>query len=101
MAIPKGDTSPSNGTPRVTRPRTEDAERRLAGREGIERSEHQALREALGHDDLPREAPTSNLCRVFNYRREDPIRLHGKDPLGQVRGADKSGEYVHEDEDDN
>lgn len=92
-----GDKTPSNGTPRVTRPRTEDVERRLAGKEGTERAEHHVLRECLGHDDLPQETRSSNLGRIQNYRTEDPIRRHGTDPLGQLEGADKSGEYVRDD----
>lgn len=96
-----GDKNATNGIPRVARPRTEDVERRLAGREGVERIEHHELRECLGHDDLPRDNARSNLSRIYNFQTGNPIREHGRDPFGQYRGATKEGEYVTSDEDDN
>lgn len=83
------------------RPRTEDVERRLAGKEAGERQDHYELRECLGHDDLPRETKYSNLAHIKDFEVADPIRLHGKDPLGKHGGARRQDVYVHGDADDN
>ena len=93
-----GNKFPGYGVSRVqNRPRTEDVERRLDGKEGVERMEHHELRECLGHDDLPRETPFSNLGQILKVNVSDPIRLHGNDPLGVHGGATKDGEYVKDD----
>jgi len=76
------DANPGNGASTASpRPRTEDNERRLRQRElEHERPEHYALRECLGHDDLPRDTPeVSNLALVQPYKtgpENDPIRAH-------------------------
>jgi len=80
MPIDKNPQNPAG----VTRPRSEDAERRLKARETEhERPEHYILRECLGHDDLERDTPdVSNLAYIQPYvTGHDPIRDHRREEV--------------------
>jgi hypothetical protein len=92
------DKNPQNtAATSAPRPTTEDYEGIMKGRDHKhERPEHYALRMALGHDDLPRESPYSNLARIKPYTvGHDPIRDHRKEPVRQPHET-----LVETDEDD-
>lgn len=92
--MPTIDRNPQSSAPIASpRPTSEDADRRLEERERVtEHPFHDALREALGEDDLPKESRYSNASHVQPYvTKHDPIRDHLLDPQ-----RDKRETVVHD-----